>query len=191
MKKVLLFALASLMLSCDKEDDNPIPGDNENKVVLLKVDFLTNKFEGGKELEFSKSPDFTISTTYESPGDFGSVQLYYKEFEKKLFDGTIHWMGLGEMSYPESVSSPNAFQTIDENLPLPDTSEFAKVMYDENAHYPETINYTDIWNSIDNLKVVSNYRNSNPEGKINLFLYTPSVGVGDPADWDWFIILKN
>ena len=64
-------------------------------------------------------------------------------------------------------------------------------MYDEFAYYPDTIDYSSIWNSISNLEIVNNYLNTNPNGKINLFLYTPSVGIGNPADWDWYIILKN
>ena len=48
-----------------------------------------------------------------------------------------------------------------------------------------------IWNSINNLEVVSDYLDSNPNGKINLFLYTPGVGIGDPAYWDWYVFLKN
>ena len=48
-----------------------------------------------------------------------------------------------------------------------------------------------IWAAIDNLETVKNYRESNPEVKISLFLYTPSVGIGNPEEWDWFVILKN
>src|SRR5690606_5807004 len=137
------------------------------------------------------STSFTITTTYNPPGDFGDVQLYYSELNEKIFDGTIHWMGLGEMTYPTEIDAPNTFITIDEELALPSTSEFDKVMYDEFAYYPETIEYENIWNSINNLEIVSSYRNSNPNGNIHLFLYTPSVGLGDPADWDWYIFVKN
>jgi hypothetical protein len=68
---------------------------------------------------------------------------------------------------------------------------FAPVMYDELAYYPDTIAYAQIWNAIDNLEKVSNYRSVNTESNIHLFLYTPSVGDGDPKEWDWFVILKN
>ncbi len=100
-------------------------------------------------------------------------------------------MGLGEMTYPTKIDIPNAFTTIDEELPLPSVSEFDKVMYDEFAYYPDTIEYGNIWNSINNLEIVFSYRNSNPNGNIHLFLYTPSVGIGDPADWDWYIFMTN
>lgn len=189
MKKVLFLVLISFTLSCDKEDEFEIPNE-ANKVVLLKVDYLTNAFEGGKELEFPASTDFTISTTYNNPSDFGDVQLYYSEVNEKIFDGTIVWMGTGEATYPTAIDLPYTFP-LGNNLPLPNTGMFEKVMYDQFAIYPDSIDYSGIWNSIHNLEVVSDYQNSNPNGKINLFLYTPSVGIGNPADWDWYVILKN
>lgn len=192
MKKTILFVLLLMFLVSCKTDENSLEDINKtNKVVLLKVDFLTNVFEGGKEIDFLESSSFTISSTYNAPGDFGDVQLYFNELNEKIFDGTIIWMGTGEVSYPTEFEEPNTFATISSNLPLPNESMFENVMYAEFAYYPETIVYSNIWNSIGNLEVVESYQNSNPNGKINLFLYTPSVGVGNPEEWDWYIILGN
>lgn len=191
MKKGLLFLLLiGIFFSCDKNDGNENQ-ETKNTIVLLKVDFLTSVFEGGKELEFSSSSDFTISSNYKAPGDFGDVQLFYDEFNEKLFEGTIIWMGLGERSYPEVIDLPVSFSILTDSLPLPEIDMFENVMYSENAYYPDTIQYSDIWKAISNLEIVLNYRNSNPNEKINLFLYTPSVGIGNPADWNWYVILKN
>ena len=192
MKKGILYLLLiGIFFSCDKNDGKEIQL-TTNKVVLLKVDFLTSVFEGGKELEFSvSSSNFTISSTYQEPGDFGDVQLFYDELSEKIFDGTIIWMGTGVRSYPGTIDLPNSFSMLSDRLPLPDNSMFESVRYSEYAHYPDTIDYSAIWNSINYLEIVSNYRNSNPNGKINLFLYTPSVGIGDPTEKDWYVILKN
>jgi hypothetical protein len=190
MKKTIFILLVALIFSCDN-DCEPILQNEANKVILLKVDFLTNEFEGGLEFEFSTSESFTISSTYNPPGDFGDIQLYYNELDEMIFDGTIIWLGTGEISYPEEIDAPGNFSTLDENLELPESSLFETVMYDEFAYYPENIDYSGIWNSIGNLEIVQNYMNSNPQGKINLFLYTPSVGIGEPAEWDWYIYIKN
>jgi len=188
MKKVVLFIfIIGMFFSCGKKEIN----EATDNVVLLKVDFLTNAFEGGIELLFLRSANFTISSTYNPPGDFGDVQLYYDEINGKLFDGTIIWMGLGERSFPAQIDLPDEFSDISDSLPLPNPNMFENIMYTENAYYPDTIEYQDIWNSINSLEIVSNYRKSNPNGKIHLFLYTPSVGIGDPADWDWYVILNN
>lgn len=181
---ILLIFVLGLLISCNTNVDE------NNKVVLLKVDYLTNVFEGGKELNFSNSPTFTISSTYQAPGDFGSVQLYYSELDALLFNGTIIWMGTGQIRYPIFKNS-SLFETTENHIQMPDTSLFENVMYDEFAYYPNTIPYSNIWNSIDNLVIVEEYRELNPDGKVYLFLYTPSVGAGNPADWDWFVILKN
>ena len=190
MKKIIFILFAVLVFSCDN-DSEPVILNEANKVILLKVDFLTNEFEGGKEFEFSTSESFTISSTYNTPVDFGDIQLYYNELNEKIFDGTIIWAGRGEMSYPTEIDLPESFATIDKNLELPEFSMFKTVMYWEFAYYLETIDYFSIWNSIKNLEVVENYRKSNPRGEINLFLYTPSVGYGNPAEYDWYIYIKN
>jgi hypothetical protein len=190
MKKIVCILLAIFIASCNNDDD--ATNQNEvNKVVLLKVDFLTNEFEGGKELEFQTAENFTITSNYVSPGDFGGIQLFYSELDQKIFQGTIIWSGSGTRSYPENMDLPNDFATINENLELPNADVFEPVMYEEFAYYPEPIDYAGIWNSIRNLEVVKNYRDSNPQGKINLFLYTPSVGLGSAAEMDWYIYIKN
>lgn len=55
---ILLILLISILFSCD--DNNEIDV-TSNNVVLLKVDYLTNKFEGGKVLNFSETTGFTIT----------------------------------------------------------------------------------------------------------------------------------
>jgi len=190
MKKLTISIVTIvLFFSCSKKNETS-PECPDNKVVLLKVDFLTHTFEGGKELTFRRVPTFTISSNFQPPGDFGSVQLYYDEVNELLFDGTIIWMGTGQMSYPD-IENPSVFSTIGQTVPMPDTNLFEKVMYDQFAYYPETIPYQEIWDAIGNLGIVEEYRNFYPLGKVHLFLYTPSVGYGNPADWDWFVILKN
>lgn len=177
---------------------NPVnpanPEGGENKVLLLKVDAVTGVFEGGKELTFEAASTFTITTDYVAPGDFGSVKLIYDELDAAIFDGTIHWMGLGEMNYPENIDGPNSFDILEQPLPMPASTDFYEVEYGDGeggglqGMEPD---HQVLWDAIKNLEVVKEYRNSNPGAKISLFLYTPSVGIGNPEEWDWFIILKN
>ncbi|KGO78895.1 hypothetical protein Q763_16015 [Flavobacterium beibuense F44-8] len=199
MKKslLLLFSLA-LFTACSGDSNTQSVNDDQqlptaNKVLLLKVDLLTNAFEGGKELTFPDNGNFTISTDFNPAGDFGDITLIYEEVSETIFAGDIIWMGLGQMTFPESINTPEEFTVIQNPVSQPDESQFALVSVDEPATSPflSDIDYEAIWSSISNLAVVKQYRESNPDAKINLFLYTPSVGVGDPAEWDWFVILKN
>lgn len=187
---MLVFTL--FIVSCSEDNDDNLVAENDmNKVVLLKVDFLTQTFEGGKELSFASASNFTIATNYQEPGDFGSVQLMYDELDQPLFDGTIVWMGLGERSFPESLKNADDFETVAAPVEMPSESMFENVMYHEFAYYPEDLDYALLWDSIKNLKIVQDYTNNNPNGSIKVFLYTPSVGIGNPADWDYYLILKN
>jgi len=184
---IVLFLFA---MSCS--DDTNTNDEQENKVLLLQVDFMTNTFEGGKEYNFNNEiEDFTISSDYQAPGDFGNIALYYDELDEMLFDGSIVWMGLGHRAYPQDLMSPIDFTINTNPVSIPLITNFEKVMYSGFSYYPETINYSEIWNSIANLQRVTDFRNSNPNSKVHVFLYTPSVGVGDPNEWDWIIFLKN
>lgn len=108
-----------------------------------------------------------------------------------LFSGTIHWMGLGQMSYPENLEPAGTFPTLPNPVSMPPVSSFEPVYYTQFAYYPNPLPYGPIWDAIDNLQAVRQFRISNPNSAIHVFLYTPSVGIGNPADWDYFIFLKN
>ena len=207
MKRIILsVSLLALMASCSGNDSgtpvnqqphaaqatqNPAnPEGGENKVLMLKVDLTTYVFEGGKEFTFDAASTFTIGYEYMPPGDFGSIALYYSELEQPLFDGTIVWAGLGEMSFPSALDAPESFTITEDGVIQPELSGFETIEYTEGG-IGEGPDHQSIWAAIDNLQLVKEYREANPDAKVSLFLYTPSVGIGDPAEWDWFVILKN
>jgi hypothetical protein len=164
-----------------------------NKVIVLKVDLLTNAFEGGKELEFEDAETFSISADVNPADDFGDITLNYEETALPLFAGGIVWMGTGEITYP-AFELPGTFET-QAALPVPAASDFeyayeftGDYFYEE---YYTTVNYAALWQSIGNLQLVQEYRALNPDAKIKLYLYTPGIGIGDPAEWKWIIFIKN
>jgi len=164
---------------------------SQNKVLLLKVDYLTQAFEGGRELVYPNHPDFNLAYNYEPAGDFGSMTLLYADVGQPIFSGTIIWMGLGGMQYPQSLSPASSFATTG-NLPMPSTNDFLVIDAQQNAgFYPDPVPFSPIWDAVKNLQLVHQYRASNPNAPVRLFVYTPSVGVGNPEDWDYFVVLKN
>ena len=191
--KTILFSISLFLflVSCsDTSDSNDI--ENTNKVLLLQVDFMTNSFEGGKEYNFNSNIDsFTIASDYQAPGDFGNITLYYEELNEMLFDGSIVWAGIGDKVFPDNLNDPDVFESNSNPVSMPELINFENVIYSEYSYYPDAIDYTSLWGAIDELQLVTDYMASNPNGKINLFLYTPSVGLGDPNDWDWIVFLKN
>ncbi len=193
MKPILLLLITVLFFNCSKEIiDPPMPESQNDTVLMLKVDFLNEVFEGGKEIMVNEPiADFDVTSNYQEPGDFGGIQLYSANSNTLLFDGTIVWMGLGEVQYPLEIESPANFSTLEDAIELPVADQFENVMYSEFAYYPEDMDLSTIWNAIDDLALVKTYRDANPEAKIQMFLYTPSVGDGDSAEWDWMIFMKN
>lgn len=186
----VLLLTSVIFLSCAKIESEEVLFNSsltDNKVLILKVDYLTHIFEGGTELTFQKStPTFTITTDYKSPGDFGSIKLTYKELNEKLFEGTIIWMGKGLIGFPSTFINPEKFN-------VANTYDVVYPIGFENIFNPnnQTYNYSPIWHQVQQYAKVREYLRSNPKATVKIFLYTPSVGIGNPADWDWIILLKN
>lgn len=184
--KFLIFALLLSLCACKKEA--PQQANTQEEVALLKIDYLTTTFEGGTTWTFNPHSTFTIVPTYSAPGDFGNLKLTYQEENTQLFDGDIHWMGKGNLNYPASISAAATFATTSSTLQQPVFEEIEYSGYPSN--HPTTVP-SDLWQEIKDLQLVEDYLTSNPTGKIHFFLYTPSVGIGDPADWDWIVYLKD
>ena len=192
MKKIILslitapFILLIIILSfssCKNIDESGV-----SKVLVLKVDYLTNKFEGGTELTFTKSsPNFNIQPIYISPGDFGNISMMYQDINELLFDGSIVWMGKGYIKYPRNFIPANRFEIVLTSDYVIPKNGFENVFNPNNTNY----DYSPIWSSVQSLIKVREYLRSNPNSTAKLFLYTPSVGAGNPEDWDWIIFLKN
>jgi hypothetical protein len=187
MKYLLFFAVLFIQVSCDSNSDNYVINQNPNKVLLLKVDYETNTFEGGNETVFpSSTATFTVTNQVIPPADFGNIKLFYSELNTKIFDGDIIWMGNGLIHFPTSFLSANQYNFINTLVPIADPV-FENVYNPNNTNY----NYPEIFNAIRYLEIVNQYRASNPNATVKLFLYTPGVGIGDPSQWKWIFIIKN
>ena len=161
----------------------------KGNVLMLKVDYLTNTFEGGYEFAFDNVPNsFTVRREYKSPGDFGYVKFFYYETLYMLFLGSIFWMGEGQIHFPENLLPASAFNRVDMKDFVIPKNGFENIMPE---YMPNNIDYEDIWGNIQNLVKIREYLGENPKQKVKIFLYTPCVGTGDPAHWDWILFLKK
>ena len=159
-----------------------------NKVLMLTVDYTTNTFKGGKELGFSeKTNAFTITYEYKQPGDFGHIKLFYNEINELLFFGTIIWSGCGKMEFPQNLLDANQFQAVDTDDYVVPKNGFENIFDQFNI----TFDYELIWSRVQFLVKAREYLLSNPEQVVKMFLYTPSVGVGNPEDWYWIVFLTQ
>ncbi|MDR3236645.1 MAG: hypothetical protein LBT48_08005 [Prevotellaceae bacterium] len=174
----------SVKILASKVGGNPI----KSNVLLLKVDYTTYTFEGGKELDLDKSSDaFTITNEYLDPGDFGSIKLFYSEIGETLFYGTIIWAGSGEILYPKNwLLAENFDRALTDDYIFP-ANGFEDVFNPNGAIF----DYQKIWGHVQNVIKAREYLKSNPKQVVKLFLYTPSVGSGNPEEWKWIIFLKK
>jgi len=181
MKIYIYLIFFSLLVACAKPEYQ-----KKNSILLLKVDYLSHNFEGGKELYFENNDNFTLDIDYQSPGDFGYLNINYKEVNKPIFEGTLVWMGNGKRSFPEYLKDSTSFTYNDVNIKKPLDSYFENIL-----NYQAEISNQELWDAISKLQIVANYRRLNSNSKIYFFPYYSSQGVGDPKDWDYYIILKN
>ncbi|WP_321516003.1 hypothetical protein [Marinifilum fragile] len=190
MKKWILILLMGILTGClDDDDNNYIYHTHDNSVVLLKINYTDFEFEGGIELflhsAFNNSDTIPISVEYVSPGDFGSISLFYEPREELIFDGSIIWDGTGYRKFPKRLYHPDNFLYLNEEIEKPADERFQIIFPEEGVDYP----LESIWNSINDLAIVNRYLKGGKN--IGIFRYTPSVGEGNPDEWSWYVIMNT
>lgn len=184
---ICLFALFAF-LGCDndnsKEPDIIICPIESTMVFALTVDYTTNEFLGGYTVDTPISGHtLTMACEYESPGDFGSVRWYDEQSGNDLFAGTIVWMGKGERTFPKKAYPPASFPKLDKTTAISPVA----LLHSEFDGSDNDADYALVWKAVANLQCVSWADSSTPA---YFYLYRPSVGEGNPADWYWVIFLK-
>ena len=190
MRGIIVATMALLAISCSRD---PIAGktvsDTKNSILLLRVDYLSTTFEGAQEIVVSSVneiyDDIPIKVDDNAMGDVEIITLQYQPSNDSVFSGVSIWMGRGEILFPKSFLPPQNYSLLQSSIDKPDNSKFQVLFYDMSA----PINYSSIWNAVSRLEIVSSYLKGNK--KIGVILYRPSVGIGDPADWDWYVIMDK
>ena len=190
MKKIAFLFLLIIFSSCsDDADDNVIQNQNR-ELTILKVDFSTNTFEGGNSFEFNNiamTNTLPIEEIYVAPSDFGNYTLKYTPTNEVIFDGPIAWMG-GSYDLPlDFDSSDYETTTLNPSINLDEIEYFmptADILAGEGY---TNFDYASVWNSIKNLQVTNDCLNNN--GKIGFVLYTPGLGLFQPENAYWLVIL--
>jgi len=155
----------------------------------LKVDFLTYEFEEGIELSFPWSRTFSLTWDYQEPLDFGNIRFDFEEIGETIFEGSVIWLGEGVRSFPPILKNSIEFDTSDQIIDKPDFFNFIQLL--EPLRDDLNLDEDLLWSAIDDLRLVHEYRQGNPEESMHVFLYTPSIGGCCPEEWDWYIIMHR
>ncbi|MFT4661389.1 MAG: hypothetical protein ACI8XB_001666 [Patiriisocius sp.] len=190
-----LIALSIVLISCSKEnqlnDVDPIIVSDNNKMLMLKIDYTTLVFEEGIEFNFNSLGSYDsipLSVLINEPGDFGDITILHSPTADSIFFGTVIWSGLGERIFPETMSPATSFVSSPLLGPAPLPENFTLNMINSsNSEDLEIIDFESTWGAISNLESVANYVQN--EVHLALLKYTPGVGIGDPEEWDWYLMI--
>ncbi len=168
------------------------PTDLQKHILISKVDYLTFRYKGFYALnvtdKLNTGNEIPFLANYQSPGDFGYIKLFYRNTNNLLMDGTIIWSGCGSLSFPTSF---RAGQRLSNGLPYPGQSRIAFI--NEEGHYTTVSDDTElqrIWHTLSRQKEFRHYFGHTSK-KIAVYLYTPSVGVGNPADAYYLVFTEQ
>ena len=168
------------------------PTDLQKHILISKVDYLTFRYKGFYALnvtdKLNSGREIPFVANYQSPGDFGYIKLFYRNTNNLLMDGTIIWSGCGSLSFPTSF---RAGQRLSNVLPYPGQSRIAFI--NEEGHYTTVSDDTElqrIWHTLSRQKEFRHYFGRTSK-KIAVYLYTPSVGVGNPADAYYLVFTEQ
>lgn len=188
---LVLVSLTVTLLSCSKDKESNTNNSNPHfDLVAIKLDLLTGNPEsayGYRNISTANTVDsLPIHIDFQSPGDFGGVDLTWVQGQKLLFSGSIIWMGMGERTFPQNLNS--SLLTHSGNAaPMPDSSAF-QILGHVPGHTDPSTDLNLIWSGINTLDLVQNRRDDLP---MAIYRYTPDVGIGDPANWEYWVFVPQ
>lgn len=166
--------------------------DLHKHILISKIDYLTFRNRGFYALNVSNKLEEGIEipfvADYRIPGDFGYIKLYYRNTDNLLLDGTIIWSGCGKLSFPEHF---RAGYPLEKGLPFPGLDRIGFI--NNNGEYTSTTDETElrnIWQTLSKQKEFQHYFDNSAK-KVAVYLYTPSVGMGNPYDFYYLVFTEQ
>ena len=166
--------------------------DLHKNILISKIDYLTFRYKGFYALNVQNpvqtGTEIPFLAEYQEPCDFGWIKLYYQNTSNLLMSGDIIWSGCGELEFPIGF---RAGRQLDNRLPYPGQN---KIAYINNAGAYQTV--TDdvdlqrIWQTVSKQQEFRLYY-ANSHKKVAVYLCTPSVGIGNPADWYYLVFVEQ
>ena len=148
--------------------------DLQKHILISKVDYLTFRYKGFYALnvtgKLNSGNEIPFVSQYQSPGDFGYIKLFYRNTDNLLMDGSIVWNGCGALNFPDNF---RAGLPMDDGLPYPGQSRISFI--NDGGHY----------------ETVTDHYYGNSSKKVAVYLYTPSEGIGDPADAYYLVFTEK
>lgn len=161
-------------------------------VATLVVDYQTHYYEGGNMAHYNCSSctgdSIPLNILYESPMDFGRITFRLNPSLDTIFDGTIVWMGLGQIMYPQTFGTNAPFNySASSVVNIPNDLVYLRIDGQPLTNSNDIEGANQAWSSISDLGITEIY--SMYGFKAAVYLYAPSVGLFDPDPAKWIIFL--
>lgn len=190
LRTTFLLAFVLSVLNINAQNQSVLEQDMVNIATLI-VDFDTYEFEGGNlstyVCEDCNYDSIPLHIEFDEPGDFGGMIFTLAPTSDTLFDATIIWMGLGEISKPNDFTYTSPFS---ESTILTQQPEDLRLLdFDgELLDQPYLLEKIDsVWDVVDSLEITKNFSENGFETLI--YFYPPAIGMIDPTVAKWVIFL--
>ncbi|MBQ5458878.1 MAG: hypothetical protein IIT61_09190, partial [Bacteroidales bacterium] len=174
----------------------------EKDILIAKVDYMTFEYGGFYSMNVTNKQnegnEIPFLADYMSPGDFGYIKLYYRDQSNLLMDGSIIWAGCGELNFPETFVKGNSSNTYVPEYTMKRGLSFPsdRISYiDADGSYVQDVDESDndlgyIWQTLSAQDEFMSYYEQTSK-KVAVYLYQPSVGVGDPYEWYYMVFVER
>lgn len=174
----------------------------DKDILIAKVDYMTFEYGGFYSMNVTNKQnegnEIPFLADYMSPGDFGYIKLYYRDQSNLLMDGSIIWAGCGELIFPETFVKGNSSNTYVPEYTMKRGLSFPsdRISYiDADGSYVQDVDESDndlgyIWHTLSAQEEFMSYYEQTSK-KVAVYLYTPSVGVGNPYDAYYMVFVER
>jgi hypothetical protein len=174
--------------------DTVLKTDSMNFAVL-QIDFLTYAFEAVSVCHYEKCPNdcdidsLPLYMYWDPSWDYAWVYFYYKYDTSLLFKASIHWMGTGQIYYPNNFIHGSNLTYGNDVIPLPADAQYFNTTIAGN--YCTWDEYKDrahrAWEAIDSLNLTIEF--AKKPFYVGLYAYSRTEGLFNPVNADWIIFM--
>jgi hypothetical protein len=174
----------------------------DKDILIAKVDYMTFEYGGFYSMNVTNKQnegnEIPFLAEYMSPGDFGYIKFYYRDETNLLMDGSIIWAGCGALNFPETFVKSNSSSTYVPEYTMKRGLSFPsdRISYiGVDGSYAQDVDESDndlgyIWQTLSAQEEFMSYYEQTSK-KVAVFLYQPSVGVGDPYDAYYMVFVER
>ena len=161
-------------------------------LAVLVSDYLTYEFEKGalnyyRQCDGCDTDSLPFEVFYRPPGDFGDIMFSYTETGDTVFFGTIIWMGVGELTYPDNFLPSGRFGRLADAVRDPVSIEYFRIDDPLDGRPEYEARADSAWANLKGLDIVLDFAAS--DYRVGIYLYPPSVGAFDPSEAKWIVFL--